>query len=272
MKNMRIYRFISLAALCSCFLIFISFSFYKNLVDLPAGTDNSIINPEQDYQAPFNLVYHFYRALGEGDWEQIRKLSTPVWWAEMHRSGFYQKWDILVKNDSSINFVMFLVAEQKIDLKNNLAWVKGKVDWSSSQQKIADENVTVFFVKEANIWRINSIRNNLPVDLVDDFYQSINEGKFRKISVYTTKNYWNTLTQSGIIDSLKTDWRINKTGVYCVFHLDDFRIQGNEAWVKGDVNWNPLTKKEKETPVTIFLINSNGWRIRKIVGHWEINK
>jgi len=276
---MKYYRLFSFYLLAICFTFF-TWQFTQEHL---SGHEHSVVTVEQEtveqelvrdnYQAPFNLVFHFYRAIENNDWEKIKDIVTPAWWAEMHRSGYKQKWQKMIEDDPSINFVMFLVAGQKVDLENNYAWIMGKVDWTSAKQKMDDENETVFFVKEGNEWKISSIRINIPVEVVEDFYQVVNEGRFREISSYLTKDLWNKLERGEVIDSLKADWKKNKTGVYCVFYLHDFGITRDQAWVKGDVLWNPLTDRVNETHVTIILENiNNGWKIGKIVGHWEGEK
>lgn len=271
---MKFYRIISFFLLVS-FLGLFSWQFFQLELEkqelTPVSVDPNRIN--ESYQAPFNLVYHFYEAIEKNNWDQVESLVTSVWWGEMHRSGYKQKWQKMIQDDSSIRFMMFLVAGQKIDIDNNFAWVMGKVDWVSSRQIMDDENETVFFIKENNEWKISSIRMNIPVETVDDFYQTINQGNFRQIPSFLTKGLWERIDRGEIIDSLKADWQNNKTGVYCVFYLHDFGISQNEAWVKGDVLWNPLISKVRETPVTIFLTNVNeGWKIDKITGHWEGEK
>lgn len=271
---MKYYRRITFCLLVS-FCVLFTWQFAREEVN---KNELSVTVLEQemiraDYREPFNLVFHFYQSIENNDWEKIRELVTPVWWGEMHRSGYKQKWQKMMEEDPSIDFVMFLVAGQNIDIEGNYAWVMGKVDWTSSKQIMDDENETVFFIKENGVWKISSIRINVPVEVVEDFYQRINEGRFRQLSEYLTREYYSILERGEVIDSLIADWKKDKTGVYCVFYLDDFGIKRDKAWVKGDVLWNPLTSRIKETPVTIFLTNiNNGWRIEKITGHWEGEK
>jgi len=264
---MRLYRYIC-TFLIICSLGYFVFVEQKN----SATTTVNAGSIDEDYQAPFNLVYHFYQAIEKNDWKKVKTLVTPTWWAEMHRSGYRQEWESQLKSDPTINFVMFLVTDQRIDFDNNWAWVMGKVDWASARKKMDDNSETVFFIRDKNAWKISSIRINLPVEVVDHFYFSLSEGDFRKIPSFFIREYWKLLEQAGIIESLKKDWEKNDTGVYCVFTLDNFGIREENAWVKGDVIWNPLTKNQKETPVTIHLVDNNGWKIKKIVGHWEIKK
>lgn len=273
---MKYYRIISLSLLLFCFSIF-SWQFFQSEQEKeelsPVSARQEMNRLDETFHEPFNLVYHFYQAIEKNDWEKVEGIVTPAWWAEMHRAGYKQKWQKMIQDDPSINFVMFLVASQKIDTENDAAWVLGKVDWASSQKKMDDENETVFFIKQDQKWKISSIRLNMPVEIVEDFYQTIMEGDFRKIPVYLTKEYWDKLDAAEVFDSLQDDWQKNRTGVYCIFYLEDFGASGNRAWVKGDVLWNPLTPKVKETPVTIFLTNTDkGWKMEKIVGHWEMEK
>jgi len=272
---MKYYRMITFSLLLS-FLGLFSWQFFQQeqeeRVLATVSVDQKKI--DESYQAPFNLVYHFYESIEKNDWDKVKSFVTPVWWGEMHRLGYKQKWQKMVQDDPSIRFVMFLVAGQKIDIDNNFAWVMGKVDWVSSRQIMDDENETVFFIKDKNNeWKISSIRMNIPVETVEDFYQTINQGNFDQIPSFLTKGQWNKIDKGEVIDSLKSDWKNNQTGVYCVFYLHDFGINQNEAWVKGDVLWNPLSSKVRETQVTLFLTNVNkGWKIDKITGHWEGEK
>lgn len=272
MKIYRLFSFLFMVSFLGLFTWQFSQLDLKNSELSPVLAEQKKISG--NYQKPFNLVYQFYEAIEKNEWEKVKEIVTPIWWGEMHRSGYKQKWQEVIKNDASINFVMFLVSSQKVDTENNYAWVIGKADWVSSNQVMDDENVTVFLIKEKNEWKINSILINMPVETVEDFYETINEGKFHQISSYLSKELWKKLDRSEIIDVLKSDWKKNKSGVYCVFYLQDFGINGNQSWVKGDVTWNPLTAEVNETPVTIYLTNHNekGWTIDKIVGHWEGEK
>lgn len=190
----------------------------------------------------------------------------------MHRSGFKQKWQSLVAEDPTVNFVMFLVSDQKVDLEDGQAWIRGKVDWVSTRQKMNDEHETIFFVREPDGWKINSIQVNWPVETVETFYEMINEGKFHRMAAFLVPKYRDLLERSEVISSLKSDWKKNRTGVYCVFYLRSFQVRIDSAWVSGEVLWNPLTGRERETPVTIFLKRNGDWKIEKITGHWEISK
>ncbi|HHT63771.1 MAG: hypothetical protein ACOX4H_00490 [Bacillota bacterium] len=271
---MKYYRLISFYLLISILGLFTWWfsteDFSKNVPSLTVAEQDIM---KENYQAPFNMVFHFYQAVENNDWEKIRTLVTPVWWGEMHRSGYKQKWEIMIEDDPSINFVMFLVAGQNIDMEKGYAWIMGKADWTSAQRKMDDENVTIFLVKQDQEWKISSIRINIPVEVVEDFYQTINEGRFRQLPAYCTEKYWRKLKAGEVIDSLRADWEKNRTGVYCVFYLKDFGISRNKAWVKGDVLWNPLTSRANETQTTVFLTNiNNGWKIEKITGHWEGEK
>ncbi|MGI6066139.1 MAG: hypothetical protein ACOYI2_06570 [Bacillota bacterium] len=263
---MKVYRFFS-GIIILFSLVMFAWGFQKGMAHLSIPAAGQVI--DGDYQAPFHLVYYFYHAIENNDWKKIKTLVTPEWWAEMHRSGYRQKWQNAVKADDSLDFVMFLVANQKVDLENGWAWVMGKVDWVSAKKRIDDENETVFFIRDKDGWKISSIRLNLPVEIVDKFYEAINDGKFRAMSSLVTPQYWELLTRGEVIKSLEKDWGANRTGVYCVFFLNDFGVSSNRGWVKGEVLWNPLTDREKETPVTLILVNENGWRIDQINGHWQ---
>ncbi|MDD4752192.1 MAG: hypothetical protein PHT78_02920 [Desulfitobacteriaceae bacterium] len=267
---MKAYRLVSGTIVFISFVMF-SWWFQKGTEHLYIPTASSQVIDE-DYQAPFDLVYYFYHAIENNDWDKIKNMVTPEWWAEMHRSGYRQKWQNAVEKDPSLDFVMFLVANQKIDLEDGWAWVMGKVDWVSGKRRIDDENETIFFIRGKDKWMISSIRLNLPVEVVDRFYEAINDGKFQEMMSLVTPEYWELLTRGEIINSLKQDWEKNRTGVYCVFFLNDFGISPYRGWVKGDVLWNPLTDGEKETPVTLILVNENGWKIEKINGHWNQTK
>ncbi|MGI6684735.1 MAG: hypothetical protein ACOX47_04470 [Bacillota bacterium] len=271
MKYYRLFSFYLLVSLLALFSWqFAKWEPGKSELSVSVSKQEMIV---ENYQAPINLVFHFYQAIENNDWEQVKTLVTPVWWGEMHRSGYRQKWQKMIEDDPSIDFVMFLVTSQNVDLENNFAWVMGKVDWASKKQEMDDENETVFFIKQDNEWKISSIRLNIPVEVVEDFYQSINAGKFRELPDYFTKEYGEMLNRGEVIKSLRADWQKNQSGVYCVFYLHDFGISRNKAWVKGDVLWNPLTSRVKETPTTVFLTNiNNGWKIEKITGHWEGEK
>ncbi|ATW24346.1 hypothetical protein [Candidatus Formimonas warabiya] len=272
---MRPYRIISL------FFLLIVFGYFGEHFYLSELEDRAVLSVtsqnqtrSEDDPEPFHLVVQFYDAVEKNNWGKVKDLVTPEWWVEMYRSGYMEKWQTQVRQDPSLDFVMFLATGQKMDERNGLAWAMGKVDWVSSKQKMHDENEILSFTKQKDGWRISSIQVNRPVELVDEFYQTITAGQFEKLPSFLSAPLGQLWKSGELTASLKSDWAKSKTDVYCVFYLEDFVVQENQAWVKGVVLWNPLTPQALETPVTLSLTQTNDldWKINKISGHWEIEK
>ncbi len=166
---MKYYRImISIFLLISLgYFSFLFFDYDQQKENLSSFSVQDPING--NFEALFTLIYQYYQAIEVNDWTKIKTLVTPGWWAEINRSGYKEKWQNLIKNDPTIDFVMFMVIDQKNDQIDDFSWVIGKANWASSKQKMEDENQTIFFSKENDKWKISQIRLNLPVETVDNF-------------------------------------------------------------------------------------------------------
>ncbi|HBT19986.1 MAG TPA: hypothetical protein DEA47_01240 [Peptococcaceae bacterium] len=244
---------------------------YKNVQSGNVKGESSIIEVKID--TPFDTVFHFYKAVEGNNWELARVLVTPSLWEYLQGTGFDKKWENIKRKDPSLRFMLFIVRNHFFDEEKGEGWMMGRADWSSDMGKDYDFNSTVFLKKIGETWKITKIMSVSSIETVDNFYKAINEGNFLRMQELLTRRYWIKLKSSGVIDALQREQFAFRKGVYVVFYADDFVEKKNEAWVKGDVIWKPLTKQEKEIHVNIHLIKENNvWKIDKIVGHWNEEK
>jgi len=272
----RYFNLLSAATVFICILIFTFLYYhgehgekYEVLQSSSFGGGSSIIEVKID--TPFDTIFHFYKAVEANNWELVRALITPALWDYLQKSGFAQKWEQMKKQDPSLRFILFVVKNHSIEEEKGEGegWVMGKADWTSDFKNASDFTRTIFLKKIEGSWKITRILSIASVETADNFYQAINEGNFERARQLATEAYWDRLRARGVIDALKKEQAAFENGVYVVFYADDFVEKKREAWVSGDVIWKPLTAEEKEIHVDICLIRQNGWKVDKIIGHWE---
>jgi len=261
------------AGVCALMLsyIFLIKNNYKNVQSGNIKGESSIIEVKID--TPFDTVFHFFKAVENNNWELARVLVTPSLWEYLQKTGFDKKWERIKREDPSLRFMLFVVGNHFFDEEKGEGWLMGKADWSSELGKDYDFNSTIFLKRIGGTWKITKMLSISSVKTVDDFYKAINNGDFLRVQQLLTRRYWMNLKAKGVIDALQKEQFSFRKGVYVVFYADDFVEKKNEAWVKGDVIWKPLTRQEKEIHVNVHLLKeNNAWKIDKIIGHWDEEK
>lgn len=224
-------------------------------------------------ETPYDAIYQYYKALEGNNWDLVKSLTTPDLWRYIETSGFRKNWEKKISEDPTLKFVLFIVQKQAVDEQAGEGWIMGKVDWTSSRQNVHDDNRTVFVKQKGDSWIISKVVNLPAVEVVDDFYEAVNDGDFVKAQQLTTKSYWDKLVMAGIIENIMEERPRVYGGVYVVFLVDDFSEKKNEAWVSGDVSFKPLTRQQKEVSVNVHVIRQEEtWKIDKIIGHWDLEK
>ena len=241
-----------------------------NKRDIPTGGDvDSTITVLTE--SPFDAIFHFYKGVEANNWELVRSLTTPALWAYLESSGFVERWERIKREDPTLKFVLFIVRKQSLDAQGT-GWVLGKADWISSIRVVHDFNRVIYVQRDGRSWKLTRIIELAAVETVDDFYEAVNDGDFARAEQLTGSSYWNKLLASGVLAALKKEQKQFSGGVYVVFNVSNFTERKDEAWVKGDVLWKPLSNKEQETEVNVHLIKDGDWKIDNIVGHWEMAK
>lgn len=269
--NSRAVRLAVLIAGLACLMVF---GLFLN-IDNPQG---AAIKTQDDFikiqtETPYDAIYQYYKALEANNWDLIQSLTTRSLWQYIQTSGFRESWEKRLEEDPSLRFELFIVKKQSIDEEKGEGWVMGKADWTSQRTNIPDDNRTIFFEKQGESWVIAKVVSLPAVEAVDDFYEAINSGDFVRAQQLTTRGYWEKLVAAGIIDAIKEDRQKAFKGVYLVFLVSDFTQKTDEAWVQGDVSFNPLTPRGKEVSVNVHVLQTEGeWKIDKIVGHWDLEK
>ncbi|MDH7576368.1 MAG: hypothetical protein QHH75_00835 [Bacillota bacterium] len=238
--------------------------FQKNNLSPPVS--RTFASPEN----PFEVIDSFYRAFSENDWDYVQALTTPAFFRYLNESGLVSRWQIIKKQDPSIQYVMFLVLDSRIDPLKGEAWALGRVSWKSARRPLPDYTETVFLRLINGSWKIVQIRVHSSAEIVGNFYQAIQNADWQLFRALLTDRYWNRLEATGVISALiKERGQINNE-VYVVFLVTNFAESDSRAWVEGDVIWRPLSKWQKEVNVKIFLVREpSGWKIDDIRGHWE---
>jgi len=245
---------------------------------LNSDNQGGVIKTQEDFiriqtETPYDAIYQYYKALEATNWDLIQSLTTRALWEYIQTSGFRESWERRIAEDPSLKFELFIVKKQSIDLTEGEGWVMGKADWTSQRTNVPDDNRTIFFQKQGESWVISKVISLPAVEVVDDFYEAINAGNLIKAEQLTTREYWEKLVAAGVIDGIKRDRRGISKGVYVVFLVEDFTQKKDEAWVKGDVSFNPLTPGGREVSVNVHVVKVDGeWKINKIVGHWDLEK
>ncbi|NLO89619.1 MAG: hypothetical protein GX088_04740 [Clostridia bacterium] len=276
MKGRKYYFYSIIIIFAGVFALMLSHMFlnnnnYRDVQSDNIKGDSSIIEVKID--TPFDTVFHFFKAVESNNWELARVLVTPSLWEYLQKNGFDKKWERIKREDPSLKFILFVVGNHFFDEKKGEGWVMGKADWSSGIGKDYDFNSTIYLKKVGDTWKITRMQGISSVKTVDDFYKAINNGDFMRVQQLLTRRYWRNLKARGVIDALQREQFSFRKGVYVVFHAHDFVEKENEAWVKGDVNWRPLTKQEKEVNVNVHLLKENNARkIDNIIGHWGEEK
>ena len=271
--NSRAVRLGVLIAGLACWTVFGLLLTVDN--DNPRG---AAIKTQDDFikiqtETPYDAIYQYYKALEAKNWDLIQSLTTPSLWEYIQTSGFRESWERKLAKDPTLRFELFIVKKQSIDEDKGEGWVMGKADWTSQRTNVPDDNRTVFFEKQGDSWVIAKVVSLPAVEVVDDFYEAINSGDLVKAQQLTTRDYWGKLVAAGIIEGIKQDRQKVFKGVYVVFLVSDFTQKKNEAWVQGDVSFNPLTPRGREVSVNVHVVRSEGeWKIDKIVGHWDLEK
>lgn len=269
--NSRAVRLTVLIAGLACL---VAFGLFLN-------TDNpwkTTIKVQDDFikiqtETPYDAIYQYYKALEGGNWDLIQSLTTRSLWQYIQDSGFRESWEKRLAKDPSLRFELFIVKKQSIDTDKGEGWVMGKADWTSQHTNVPDDNRTIFFQKQGESWVIAKVISLPAVEAVDDFYEAINNGDFTSAKQLTTKNYWRKLVAAGVINGIKLDRQKAFKGVYLVFLVSDFTQKKEEAWIQGDVSFNPLTSRGKEVSVNVHVLQTEGeWKIDKIIGHWDLEK
>jgi hypothetical protein len=243
----------------------------KEQLDPVVPTQDEFIRIQTE--TPYDAIYQYYKALEGGNWDLVQSLTTSELWNYINTSDFRSNWEKRIERDPTLRFVLFIVKKQSIDLDEGEGWVMGKVDWTSSQGNVPDDNRTVFLEKQGQSWVISKVISLPAVEVVDDFYEAINAGNLAKARELTTEAYWKKLVAAGVIQGIRKDRARVFGGVYVVFSVDDFTEKEKEAWVTGDVSFNPLTQRGKEVTVNVHVVRlRDQWKIDKIVGHWEMAK
>lgn len=227
----------------------------------------------QDTEIPFNTIYEFYRAVGENNWSQVRRLTSPALWNYLQGTSFVSDWEGRRAKNSKLDFVFFLVMEYGLDTEKGRAWALGQTRWANAGKHPPNSVQTVFLQRFPDGWKLIRIDHHAAVQVAENFYQAINTGDWGMMRELTLPQYWNRLEASGVLRALQEEQSSSRTGVYVVFHITDFAEGTGEAWVSGDVVWRPLTPLENETPATIRLVRHDGrWKVARIIGHWTIAK
>lgn len=247
--------------------------FYKTAIT----NEKDAKRTQQDFvtiktETPYDAIYQYYKALEGNNWDLVKGLTTPYLWKYIETSNFKRNWENKTAQDPTLKFVLFIVNKESIDREKGTGWVLGKVDWTSQRRTVPDDNRTIFVEKRGASWVISRVVDLPAVEVVDDFYEAVNMGNLVEARRLTTTQYWRKLSSAGVIDGLKRDRSRFFGGVYVVFLVKDFTEKKNEAWVKGDVSWKPLTLQQKEISVNVHLVRDNGWKIDKIIGHWNTAK
>lgn len=268
--NSRAVKLVVLVAGLACLGIFGLF--------LNIDNQGGAIRTQDDFiriqtETPYDAIYQYYKALEANNWDLIQSLTTRSLWEYIQTSGFRESWEKRLENDPTLKFELFIVKKQSIDLDEGEGWVMGKADWTSQRTNVPDDNRTIFFEKQGGSWVISKVISLPAVEVVDDFYEAVNAGNLIKAEQLTTRQYWGKLVAAGVIDGIERDRRRIFKGVYVVFLVNDFTQKKDEAWVKGDVSFNPLTPRGREVSVNVHVVKVDGeWKINKIVGHWDLEK
>lgn len=228
-----------------------------------------------DMGTPFDTIYYYYEAVEQGDWDRVRELSTPTFFNFLQRSGFMKRWEMKIRSDPTIRFVMFLVTFSKNDAPNGRAWATGKVDWASSRQRIPNFMQTVHLEQDpaSGRWLVAKIDTQQAAETVDNFYETIDAADWVSMRRLTTYRYWRQLEAAGVLPALLKERGGNQEPVYVVFFLEDFAESRDQAWVEGTASWRPLSPEARETPVKVKLLKiKNQWQIDQIIGHWKLAK
>ncbi|MGB9781502.1 MAG: hypothetical protein ACPLSY_01365 [Moorellaceae bacterium] len=223
--------------------------------------------------SPFDVIYLFYKAVEEGDGRKVRELVTPDLWNRLQQEGFLQQWQARKNLEPELSFVLFLVSEQHVDETTGQAWAQGRAEWKSPRRGIISSEETIRLVRSGDTWKISALESDTPLQAANELYNAIQQADWSRLRSLIESTYWRSLTAAGIISALKKDRQSTTSGVYVVFYARDFALSGNQAWVKGDVIWKPLSPDTYETPATISLIRAGPrWVVTHIAGHWEIKK
>ncbi len=222
---------------------------------------------------PFTVIDSFYRAFAENNWDYVQALTTPALFRYLNESGLISRWELIKKQDPSIQYVIFLVLDSHVDMLRGEAWALGRASWKSARRRIPDYNETVFLRLVNGQWKVVQIRVHASVEVAGDFYQAIQDADWQRFRTLLTDRYWNRLETTGVIPALIKDRAQVTSGVYVVFIVTDFTELDSRAWVTGDVIWCPLSKWGKEDTVKVLLVREpTGWKIDGIRGHWEQTK
>jgi len=220
---------------------------------------------------PFNVVNSFYWDLTANNWDGLVNLVTPTLWNYFEESGFLQDWSQIRKQNPELKFRLFVVDQYLVRPEAGEAWMLGEPQWSEKRPE--ESYQTINLVLQDGRWLIKSIEQLSAVETADSFYDAINRGDWRSVNNLLAPAYRNQLTAAGILSALREDYRTAQNGVYVVFQALDYAQDGDTAWVKADVLWQPASAQSKETPATIKLQKAKGnWLISSITGHWKLTK
>lgn len=263
-KSVRLLLFSTILLIAIIFTYMLIKTTKEKNSSLTLASTNSFLNN------PFEVIDSFYWAFSNTDWNYVQAVTTPALFNYLRESGLIARWELIKKQDPSIQYVMFLVLDSHVDPIKGKAWALGRVSWKSSRRRISDYNETIFLRLINDQWKIIRIRVHPSVEVVSEFYRAIQDADWRHFHELLTERYWRCLKTTGVVRALINDRSQITSGVYVIFIATNFAESDSHAWVKGDVIWQPLSRWQKEVTVTLFLVREpTGWKIDGIQGHWE---
>lgn len=207
-----------------------------------------------DASHPLVTVSDMYRHIEQGDWRTVKNFVSNQVWQELNTSGFREKWQNLQADDSSLDFVSFVV--MKLERKSDtITDVLGRAVWVAKDRVVPDETQQITLRLINDNWIITGIKFYPAVDQVGKFFSAVSLGDWQSAAGYVSQPVMATIRAQAL--PLKQ----------ANFIAEDFAVNEEQAWVKGKLVTGG--SKPRVVPVSARLKKADDrWQIIKITGGW----
>ncbi|MHB1418098.1 MAG: hypothetical protein ACYCX4_00700 [Bacillota bacterium] len=107
-----------------------------------------------DSRSPVEVASLFYQAVNDGRIKDMQALTTRSYWNMLTASGIIGAYE---RDRQSLSGKVYLVFEANDFAEGSKAWVTGSTIWAPTTDRAKELAVTVEFVKDKGLWKINNI-------------------------------------------------------------------------------------------------------------------